>query len=964
MPGPIAAAGAVANPTKYAALTMGARQFTGLWTQRSPYRDAAVEYLVSKFYSGSRFDSILDGINREISARLTDIRSPGSSVYNANTFPPALSFYSWKYIQDGAEVVRVLEDGTDGVIYDATAGQKSTLATKAAGAGPARFLGVNTELFFGDGVEQRKVIGTSKTWQPNTVYNAGDLILDSNGNLQQMFSTPLVLTIESVQQFASTLPSGATNENVRLIFSEPMDFPSSFGNVALAGLTGAAWLNGTSLTFIAPIGTSGDALQGLSTVTHADYPMTPETGTATGISIDASGTSGATPPVWQTGFLDSTVDGTITWRCYKSPVQSWGIPAQASAPDVQPAYNTELYWEANTGYLLNQAIRDANGQIEVIFTSGTTGFNQPAWSTAQGGITMDGEVTWINCGTPTSWLPNTDYTQFASLVDSNGNLQIVGGIASPGESGTTVPVWATARGSTTTDNDLTWINCGPGTVLSSGTVQYASSVHSIDGSVTTASPVNATVVNGVLGKGSFGYAIEVSGTYPHGPFAAGAPGAQVDQLWLWRTAQGQPTLILLAIIPVDPATGNWVYYDYLPDTQLNAFIAAPVAESADPPPLGFTAPVYYLQRIWGIVDNVVMYSGGPDTTTGNGNTTFPPLNEIPYASQPVRLVPVTVQNGGLLVFTTDGVWIILGTGTASNPFYTTPYYSSVDLLGYNALDVYNNSVFVMESNGKVSTLAIEYPFNPQTGYTEVGFPIGDQFEEVTTGGITAALYDPATAYLSWNIHTSSDTGMYVADGAIGWFRMSILNQPETGLVWNPRRGIVDGTSAVQSVETAPGVHRLLIGPPAGTPGPILVRDTTGTVFTDNGNPYASWDDKGVNLLCSTGQWAETVHISTKSAAVGVRPIVSVLLGEVKPSPKRPFRALKLDDKSNDPARSPKSQSVYSDRYVLKQSGINTLSDCLTTRFDYGTQNVGDELLDWGIYARVHDDREEQVASTK
>jgi hypothetical protein len=208
--------------------------------------------------------------------------------------------------------------------------------------------------------------------------------------------------------------------------------------------------------------------------------------------------------------------------------------------------------------------------------------------------------------------------------------------------------------------------------------------------------------------------------------------------------------------------------------------------------------------------------------------------------------------------------------------------------------------------------------------------------------------------------------MYVADGAVGWFRMGIVNPPESGLVWSPRRAIVGGTSAVQNVEVFPGGHLLLIGPPAGTPGPILQRDTR--VSTDPvlgvATPYPAWDSKGVNLLCTSGQWAEVVHINTKSMAVGARPTVSVLLGEIQPSTQRPYRALKLDDKSNDPSRTPRSVSVYSDRYVLKQSGINTLGDSLLTKFDYGTQAVADELLDWGIYARVHDEREEQVANAK
>jgi hypothetical protein len=177
---------------------------------------------------------------------------------------------------------------------------------------------------------------------------------------------------------------------------------------------------------------------------------------------------------------------------------------------------------------------------------------------------------------------------------------------------------------------------------------------------------------------------------------------------------------------------------------------------------------------------------------------------------------------------------------------------------------------------------------------------------------------------------------------------------------------VGGASAVQSVEVAPGDFRLLIGPPSGTPGPILFRDPTVNADWTNGAyaPYPAWDDKGVNLLCSTGQWAQVVHISAKSMPVGNRPTVWVLLNEIASSTDRPFVQLTLTDKSNDPSRTPASKSAYSDRYVTQQNGTNTMGDCVLTRFDYGTQNEPDELLDWAIYARLHDEREEQAATPK
>jgi hypothetical protein len=169
-----------------------------------------------------------------------------------------------------------------------------------------------------------------------------------------------------------------------------------------------------------------------------------------------------------------------------------------------------------------------------------------------------------------------------------------------------------------------------------------------------------------------------------------------------------------------------------------------------------------------------------------------------------------------------------------------------------------------------------------------------------------------------------------------------------------------GTSAVQNIETAPGKYALLIGPPSGTPGPILMRDTTGKVWTDQptgvATPYPSFDVKGVNLLCSTGQFTEVAHISAKSLAVGARPKVSVLLNEIAASTSRPWNPMTVT--SPDPVVGKKSVSVFSDRYDLSQNGVDMLGDCIMTKFDYGSQAVGDELLEWGIFGSTEEERKE------
>lgn len=989
MPGPFEATGAQKGATRFGALGMGARQFTGLVTQRSPYRDGAVPYLVGKFYGGSRFDSIWDGINREITQRLTDGRAPGSSVYSAGeTYPAGNSFYNWKFIQKGVEKIRVVYDGQDGVIYDATAGQKSTLFTKNVAAGKARFCGVNTELFFGDGQETKKILRSAKVWQQDTTFQVGDFIIDSNGNIQSIQANPLSFSVTSTEVIDDP------NYGFVLVvtLSAPAPVIPANQTASFSGMTGAPFLNGVSLLWhglpdstLALLDLGPDQIA--FPTSHSAYGPMADTGQMIALT-DEDGVTGLVEPIWGTTWGDVTNDngfnGGVNWTCFGNPAQNWGLAGVPSGP--APSYMGKYPAVSGTGSAVSywapgtlvdpagRAILDLNGNIQVPGAGGVTGDSGlvvPAWATVIGGVTIDGTAAWTCYGAIAPWYATTDYGGSGSgvanpcvILDTNGNLQGVSDVTTAAASGAGPVTWNTTLGGTTTDGAITWIMLGAGTVLWSGILQYAWSPVGIDGSVGTASPITL-VANGGLGvNGGFALllGVDITGT-------SAQTDEQVSRIKLWRTAQGQATLIELDEIPNPWLKGDTsvLYYDVSSDLELNAFIPAPVASVNNPPPPNLTAPVYYQQRIWGIVDNMVVHSGGPDTITGNGNTAFAPLDEIPFLAQPIKLVPVLVQNGGLIVMTTSGIKIILGTGTASNLYYVGDYLELVSVLSYDAVTVFYNQIFCMESNGKVSSIAIEYPFNPQSGYTEVGFPIGDQFVKVTTGGQNAALFTPSTAMVSWNANSSADTGMYVSSGTGFWFQMSLINPPESGILWNPLRELQGGASAVQSVETSPGVHNLLIAPAAGTTGPILMRDTTRTVWTDlvagTPTPYPGWDAKGVTLLASTGQWASIKHVSAKSKNTGgPRPKVSVLFNEIEPSAQRPYIDMVADaGKSNDPSRSRASLSVYSDRYRLAQQGQETTGDCILVKFDYGAEAFGDELLDWAMYGAVHEEDEEQVA---
>lgn len=1009
MANPVTAAGAQSDPTKYGALNMGGEQFTGLWTQRSPYRDAATAYLVKKFYQGSRFDSIWDGYNREICARLTDVRRPGNPVWNASTFGPIGCFYSFKFVQAGATVIRVMAD-TATAVYDVTDGGKVLIWTKSAGAGRTRFLAVGPTLYMANGVDNVKWIRSGLTWTAATTYTQGQFIVDTYNNLQL-----------AVGSQTATITNIAITSNVVTLFldqSTPLDVPLGT-YLTFAGLSTVPALNTNNL----PVTSVENGLQLSVAFTHADVAFSAETGTVT----TGLGATGGMQPAWEPTLGAITLDNTAQWENRGSSVQQWMYNAPTVAPTVTQAPAPEIYpaWVANTWYGNPLVIIDSNGNVQQLTTSGTTGSTHPTWATVKGTTTADNTavwtclggsgwsagspytvgqvvqatftyyittstsspyppyytltstpvtvtlafqctvggvsglaapawtagtgttvteatgVTWINIGMAPTWPANALVSDVTKILDTNGNIQQA---QYSDISGATTPAWNVTPGAYTGDDQQNWLNLGPYSPANTGPWIYAySGLNSITGDITTASPLSQPILvtadNLVVIQGQ-----GVQATF--------------DQIILWRTTQGESVLLYDAAIP-NPGPGQtWIFTDTTPDTGLNAEIEAPVADSNNAPPVGMTAPAYHLERIWAIDGENVVYSGGPDTIVGNGNDAFPPLNFSTPPAAPVKLRPITVQNGGLLVYTTSGIQIILGTGAPDNPFYMTSYCDKVNLASYDVEDILGTQLYIMESNLKVSTLQVEYPFNPQSGYSEVGFPIGDQFKQVTTGGITSSLYTAAGSYLSWNIASSGDTAMYVADGAVGWFRMSSIATPESGLLWSPRAGIVGGTSAVQSIETSPGIFNLLIGPE--TSGPILARDTTGTVFSDAGTGYEAWDAKGVNLLCPTGQTTEVVHVSTKSAAVGARPAISILMGEIQPTTARPWNPL-LQVDQDPPKPVPKSESVFSDRYKTKINGASFVSDCILVKFDYGAQTVADELMDWGIYATTEDERKEQAA---
>lgn len=105
------------------------------------------------------------------------------------------------------------------------------------------------------------------------------------------------------------------------------------------------------------------------------------------VFVSTAGTSGASAPTWNTNVNNTTADG------------STGLVWSTTGEGVQGA-TTGGFWIANRAYAVNNVITDANGNIQIVTTAGTSGASAPAWSTTQEGTTSDGTGTlvWTTLG--------------------------------------------------------------------------------------------------------------------------------------------------------------------------------------------------------------------------------------------------------------------------------------------------------------------------------------------------------------------------------------------------------------------------------------------------------------------------------------------------------------------------------------------------------------------------------------
>ncbi len=648
-------------------------------------------------------------------------------------------------------------------------------------------------------------------------------------------------------------------------------------------------------------------------------------------------------------------------------------------------------------------------------TGTSTNGVHPVWNTTQGGTTVDtgvtwknlgsayglttpdNQITWVNVGKQTAWaastkwyLPNIGFsapfsqTTFGSPDINDGtNIEFV---VQSGLSGGTVPTWNTSSNpgsNQTVDNNAVWYNNGP---FKQSSLVFATShswaysykartltdfysvpsgnppalpippgstgplpapTGSETGFITTASP--AATLTGA----NSGAVVSVYGNYSSDP--------QFDTIVIWRDPDGGGIADMFELteipnIPSQAGSGkyivngvhyDWVFQDFLPDTAtsqfpgLNVQIPAPIDHVNDPAPSSFLPMVFNFQRIWGTNGQNVLFSGGPDTLAGNPNGAFPPVNSLPFLATVTRLVR-TPQ--GIVTFTVDSVELIAG-GPQTLSFYSVTLSPGVGLLSFNFLDVYAGEIFFFSADNEFMVIS------PSLNLANFGFPLGDQFANLPSSGISDTTWNPSTGYVA--VHQNGiDNCIIVSDGATGWYRLNPRQVPG-GLqgaepIWSPFAAITGGCRMVQSIEYAPGVKALLVGSATGGHN-ILKRSLT--TFTDNGTQYDAFFVMGGIMLAHPGQRALLKFIEADFSGVSYRPTVSYLLNEISGT----FTPFTLNPVFDPPVLygTTITPSSYSpNRYYFAGTGSLAVCRHLQVKVDFGTTSNPDELYNMTIYGRL------------
>jgi hypothetical protein len=363
----------------------------------------------------------------------------------------------------------------------------------------------------------------------------------------------------------------------------------------------------------------------------------------------------------------------------------------------------------------------------------------------------------------------------------------------------------------------------------------------------TATPTGSgsfSAVNGFCYSAAYGNSTsgEISNGTPvgpsTGPFSSkayvGVPvvastDAQVDQIHVYRTTDeaGGNQLFELPTSPYANTTAT--IQDTATDLTLQVTSQAELNLGNTPPAAGLTNLNWFSGRMWGSLGNTLFASTGPETLAG----TAPQSNWNPgfqWVIPGVIIRNVTGPNG-MLVLTQDECYIVRGTDITN--YTVNLFVKDFGIRTYNAVDTDGTNLYVFTSDRQFICIS-------SSGATDMGLPIADQLLNV----------DPTQCYVSVNRY-GLDSIVRILDTVNGVTYDYNLNQQ----CWNlPGILQMPNVTAMGSIETSPGVWRLVMSSTNSVLSSLAVRDINN--FDDLGATYSPRAVFGSIQLADPGSLAK------------------------------------------------------------------------------------------------------------
>jgi hypothetical protein len=990
---------------KYQPLT-SLQFFSGLWTVRSPLRDGATPF-VYQSYNIRRYDTLIDGENTEITSKLTLARRPGLSVYNSQTFPAIDAFYSFHTFAE-TNAIRVIAD-TAAQVYDATGpNTKLLLLNKTSGAGQTYFQSVGNTLFFGNGVDRKKWVRSSRSWAAATAFKKGEFVVDSNNNLQ---------LVTQAGTTAGSQPSWSTTLNVE-ITDGTVKWKCKGSSVQNWGI-------------VAP----GSAPSVANTTAPSPYPTwQPNTVYSPSLSIidgnnniqllTTAGTTGGSQPSWNVTVGGTTADSTAVWT--NKGTANWQASHAYSSGDVVAITITttvteEVCFSGTTRIKTPQGVSEFNDLTPVC-----TILTKYGERTADLIVKyFDGEMLDMGGGQLVTkshrierngaWVPAEDAFPDAKAVNYRGlvynlsvrsentdehhyilaNGEVAHNAWAPYEGGScgtetytittncffqcttagtssgSQPAWVSGTGLTVNDGSVIWTN--------KGNQQHWSDI----GANTSVSNASIVVANGIK------QAIAVPGK------SGAAPGPT------WKTNVGETTLDNTAWWtcqgPFSAAgTASW-YYAYAFKNSLTGHVS-----TASPLSNPITVAASSMISVQGTgsddpqVDTVQIYRTAQGGSTllyltevanpgASGQWSYSDLTADTYLNQlieaeisnsndppPIGAIIPSYHQGRVWVAVNNYVYASAGPDTTNGsgnesfpPANVFAFPSQVvrlqpytqGLLVFTVSDTY-----IILGQGAITNF-YSVPF--LKGYGLLSYNAldtnGSIFYMMTSDNQCLTL-DPGSGV--------SDVGARIGNILSAWNPANVYVTWHTAGSLDKAAYLSDGSTGWYRLNPTPSpetdiswspkaritggcraVQSLEVTPghhhllvSSAGSGPILYRDTG--VYTDNGTPYSAYATIGSVLLAPHGQTAAVSFIGVDCPKVGSAPMIGVLLDEIS------GQFDNLRDFTQDPTDLPPSNTLWGLRYYLSQTGKAAICRHLQIKVSWPAEDAANELLDYTLYGCI------------